>query len=488
LSELKNKVVRGFAWNAAEKIATALFQFWVTIRIINTVSPGEYAPYAILLSFVAVFNTFVDSGFSQALIRKKEPTSADLSSVFWFNIAVSVVVYGLLVGLMWPAASILDMPRLTALAPLFYLIVPLGALGIVQQTCQMLRFDFGRLSAVTFTAIVAGGIVGVVMAGKGYGVWAYVADRVVQAAVRTLLLWIFGRWKPAFTFSASSIREMSGYSLGLLATDLMNNFYAKLPQFVIGGRMDKTTLGYYDNAWKFRDMPVTSVMNSMQAVTFPALANLRDDDRKFADGVGKVLSSIVFIMFPIMAGLIVVVADFFTLFLTSEWQGSVSFFRIIALTGLVVPVTTVAYNVMKTRSDGRTIFRVEILKKVLATVILAATVPFGPRAITWGMVGIALSDMVVTFSVGRRYCGYGPGRLARDVLPTLALTLFMAGAVWALGMVFDRFAPGLSLWVVLIAKILTGVLVYLGGAALLRLDAFGEFTGVVRKIAGKVRS
>ncbi len=482
MAELKSKVVRGFAWNTAEKVASALFLFYVSIKVVNRVEPDDYGMFAILLAFLAVFNTFVDSGFSQALIRKKDPTQNDFSSVFWFNIGVSVVIYVVLTGLSYPAASIFGMPELVRLAPVLYLVVPLWALCIIQNTVLTRNFDFRRISAVNFAAIAGSGAVAVVLAVNGYGVWALVWQRVVQMGIKAVLLWFLGRWQPSARFSGSSIREMRGYSSRIFATDLINNIYSNIPQFVIG-RVHKGTLGYYDNARKLRDLPVTSTMNAMQAVTFPALANIRDDDRKFAESVSKVVSSIVFIMFPMMAGLIVVASDFFELFLVPEWQGSVPFFRILALTGMMSPVTIVSYNIMKTRSDGRAVMKAEIIKKIFATGILASTIPFGAIPIAWGMVGIAFTDMAVSFSMGRRYCDYGPGKLVRDVLPILGLTAVMAATVWGLGFLVAAW----PLWLALAVKIIAGAAVYFAGAALLRPDGFKEFVEVLRKISGKIK-
>lgn len=473
-------MVRGFAWNSAEKIASALFQIYVSIKVINRILPDDYSVFAILLAFTAVFNSFVDSGFSQALIRKTNPSQNDFSSAFWFNTGVSVVIYGLLVALSYPAAGIFGMPELTVFAPVYYLVVPLGALNIIQQTVLVRSFDFRRLSSVTFASTVGSGIMAVLLAVNGWGVWALIWQRISQVAIRGVLLWFFGGWKPSARFSAVSIRGMAGYSLRILATDLINAVYNNVPQFIIG-RVDRGALGYYDQARKLKDLPVKSTMDAMQAVTFPALSNLKDDDCKFAGSVGKVVSSIVFIMFPMVAGLIVVAADFFELFLKPDWFGAVPFFRILALTGMFVPVAIIFHNVMKSRSDGRAVMKSEIIKKVLATVIFAATIPFGAVAITWGMVSIAFTDLAVSFSMGKRYCDYGARRLAHDTFPAFGLALVMAAAVWGLGLLLT----GWPLWLVLAVKVSVGIAVYMGGAALLRLDGFGEFIAVVRKIAGR---
>jgi O-antigen/teichoic acid export membrane protein len=397
--------------------------------------------------------------------------------------AMSAVIYALLVGLAYPTAAILDMPALTELAPSFFLIVPLGALGIIQQTVLTREFDFRRMSVITFASTVGSGAVAVGLAFAGFGVWALVGQRVAQALIRTLLFWIFGRWRPQLIFSAASICAMFAYSSRLLGTDLLGNIFNNVPQFIIGG-IHKGTLGVYDTARKVRDLPLTATMNSMQAVTFPALATLADDPAGFRKGVGKVVGSMAFGMFPMMAGLIMVAGELFGLFLKAEWAGAIPFFRILCLAGFAKPLAVISSNILRTRSDGNAVLRAEIIKKAAATVILAATIPFGAMPIAWGVVGMAFTDAAVSFVIARRHVDYGFGALARDTLPTLGLTLAMAAAVWGVGVL----AGGLPLWAILAIKILTGAGIYLGGAALLRLDAFGEFTALVRRVINRPRS
>jgi O-antigen/teichoic acid export membrane protein len=495
VAELKNKVIRGFAWNVGEKVASAMFSAWVTVNIINRIVPEEYALKAIFVPLVAIFNIFVDSGFSQALIRNRHATQTDYSSAFWFNIAASVVIYALLVGIAWPAAWFLDMPDLVRFAPVFFLVVPLGALGLIQQTVLSREFDFRRMSAITFASNVGSGLVGVALASGGLGFWAIVGQRVSQISIRTALLWIFGRWRPLASFSTASIRTMLGYSSRLLGTDLLNNLYAYIPNFIIGRTNASATLGIYEQARSLRDLPVTSTMSSMQSVTFPALASIGDDDEKFAAAVGRVLSSIMFLMLPMMAGLILVADEVFGIFLVEHWWSAVPFFRILCIAGAVTPLAVVSSNILRTRSDGRDVMRAEVVKKIFATVILAATIPFGVTAIAWGVVGIAFTDAAVTFAFARRHSRYGLGALVRDVLPVVGLTLVMVAAVaavsvvaarpvlWAGSLVSTKFALGLLAGV----KVVAGAGVYMAGAAILRLAAFREFTELVRRVVGKVR-
>jgi O-antigen/teichoic acid export membrane protein len=495
VAELKKKVVRGFAWNVAEKIASALFQTWVTINVLNRIMPDDAAMVAILAAFVVVFNVFVDSGFSQALIRKKDPSHTDFSSAFWFNIAIAVVVYVVLIGLSYPAAYLLDMPDLVRFAPVFFLIVPVGALGIIQQTVLTRAYDFRKLSTIFFASTLGSGAVAAALAFAGAGVWALVAQRISQTAIRSILLWALGRWRPQAGFSGASIRSMFGFSSRLLATDLLNNLFTSIPSFIIG-RIHGGTLGVYDTARKVRDLPVNQTMAAMQSVTFPALAEIRDDEEKFTRAVGRVVGSIAFLMFPIMAGLITVADEMFGFFLKAQWQPSVPFFRILCLAGFFTPLAVISSNILRTRSDGRDVLRAEIVKKILATVVFAVTIPQGVVAIAWGVVAIAFTDAAVSFTVARRQSSYGFRALARDVLPVFGLVLVMAAAVilvgavavrpiiWAGSFVSAKFTIGLLLGM----KIVTGITVYTLGAAILRLPALHEFIEVLGKVVGKIKA
>jgi O-antigen/teichoic acid export membrane protein len=330
----------------------------------------------------------------------------------------------------------------------------------------------------------------------GFGFWAIVGQRVSQTALRSILFWVFGRWKPRGRFSGASIRSMFGFSSRLLGTDLLNNVFGNIPNFIIPRIYTSGALGLYEQARSLRDVPVVSTMTAMQSVTFPALAEIRGDDAKFARSVGRVVGSIAFLMFPIMAGLVLVADEIFGIFIKAQWYPSIPFFRILCLAGFFTPLAVISSNILRTRSDGRDVLRAEIVKKVFAAAILAVTIPLGVVEIAWGVVAIAFTDAVVSFTAARRQSSYGFRALAHDVLPVLGLTLVMAAAVLGVAQVLPSVASPagsfssvkLALGMLLGIKIVTGVAVYTLGAALLRLEAFGEFKELLKKITGKIKA
>lgn len=474
--ELKNNVVKGVAWNVAEKAGTMLFQFCVSVVLLNLLTPDDYGVIPLLGFFCAVASAIVEGGFSQALIRKREPAQSDFSSVFYFNAGMSLVLYLLLVALSWPLSRYYGVPELWEIAPVLFLIVPATALGIIQVTMLARRFDFKRLSQITVLSSFLSGVTAVGVAWAGGGVWSLVAQRVSVVAFRSMLLWLNGTWRPGGGFSFGAIRSMSGYSSQLLFTDIMNTALLNVPQMFIGKIYTQAQTGFFDQGQKLKELPTNSLMQAVQSVTFPALSELQNDPEKFTASVRKIVMVMTFIMFPVMAGMIGVAPDVFRALLKPQWAPTVPLFRVLCLAGFLTPVSLICYNVLKARCQGADIFRMELAKKTIAVALLALTIPVSVEAIAWGQVFIALSDFLFNTAFSARYSRYGLGRMVRDTAPAALLTALMAAAVWGVGTLLAQ----AGVWWRLAAEIGVGVAVYLVPARLLRLEAMEEVWQIVR--------
>ncbi|MBQ7298118.1 MAG: oligosaccharide flippase family protein, partial [Alistipes sp.] len=298
-SELKQEVARGTGWTLGEKVATALVQFVVRILILRLLLPDDLKVLALLMAFGSLALVVVDSGFSQMLVRKAAPTGSDYKSVFLFNLTISALLYGLLTALAPWLADFYAMPAFEEVAALFFLMIPLNALCVIQQTIFTRQFRFALLSKVVFASQLTSGVMAVVLAWMGCGVWALVAQQVLLMGVRALLLWWLGSWRPQGRASLAPLREMAPYSLSLLASDLVTALYNKVPQFFLGKMYLDATLGYYDQAVKLKDLPVQSTMQSVQQVTFPALSRIADEQPKFGESFRQLLMVVAYGIFPV---------------------------------------------------------------------------------------------------------------------------------------------------------------------------------------------
>lgn len=474
--ELRDKVARGVAWNMAEKVGTALMQMAVSLIILRLLTREDLGLMAILTAVAAVALVIVDSGFSQTLIRKQAPEQHDFKSVFLFNVGVSAVLYFVFVAASPVAARFYDMPELVPLAPVFFLLLPVNALCTVQNVLFTRQFRFALLSKVTFVSWMVSGLVAIGMALSGYGVWSIVAQRVLQMAVRAGLLWWISDWRPYGKCSLDALRRMAPYSFSLMTTELVTTFYNKIPQFFIGRLYPVGVLGAFDQAVKLKDQLVTSAVQSVQNVTFPALTRIGDDACRFAESYRQIVMLVAYGLFPVMMGLSAIAPDLFATLLGAKWMSAVPYLEVICLVGLFYPVAMVAFTVLKVRSDGGIILRIELIKKGLMTAVFVATIPVGVQAVVWGLVVIAFCEMAVNVGASMRFTVLRIGRLVRTLLPIAAVTAAMYGAVRAV-LLFLPFDGVLRLMI----EIGVGVGVYVLLSAMFRLEAFRETVALVRR-------
>ena len=477
-SRLIDQVATGVAWSVAEKLCSMLLQMVVSIVVARLLVPEDFGVMAILTFFTAVALVVVDSGFSQTLLRKQEPTNDDYKSVFTFNLAVSLVLYLLLIALSPLLAQYYDLAIISKIAPVLFLLLPLNALGIIQNTKLSREFRFGVISRINFVASLVAGATAIVVAVCGGGVWALVAQRLTQMATRSLLLWWRGNWRGEGSFNGVAWREMAPFSFRLMSTDIVAAVYNNVAQLFIGKIYSADTLGYFNQAQKIKDLPVQSAVLSVQSVTYPALAKIKDDTAKFAESFRKVLLINLFVMTPIAVGMSAVAEPLFRVLLGEKWLPTVPYFEIIALAGVFYPLSMVAYNVLKVHSNGAIIFRLELLKKAIMTAVLALTIPYSTMAIAYGLVAMMLIEFIVNFAATRRYTALSWWQMVRTLLPSLLLTAVMYVAVKAVGYYTVDFTP---IWQLLL-QIATGVAVYALGAWICRLEALKEFVSTIKGV------
>ncbi|WP_297606352.1 lipopolysaccharide biosynthesis protein [uncultured Alistipes sp.] len=475
--ELRDRVARGVAWSLAEKAGSMLLQMGVSILVARMLAPEDYGVMALLTVFATLSLVVVDSGFSQTLIRSREPSPSDYRSVFRFNLTVATLLYGVMVALSPLLAAFFDQPVLTRIAPVLFLLLPLNALCVIQQAIYTRRFRFDTLSKVVFASSAVSGGVAVAMAWSGCGVWSLVGQRLAAMGVKAALLWMLSDWRPAGRYDGRALRAMAPYSLRLLATDLISTLYNNISQLFVGKMYSAEMLGFFNQGQKLKDLPVTATIQSVQNVSFPALSKIREEPAKFAEGYRQLLLMVAFVVSPVMLGMVAVAEDLFALFLGEKWMPTVPYFEILSLSGLFMPLAMVACNVLKARSDGSVIVRLEVVKKSIQTLILAVSIPCGVRAIAWGVVAMAFCELALNLRAARRFAELSFGRIARAIVPAVLLSVAMFAAVRLYGDVVT-----LALPLLLLTKILLGAVLYIGLSLAFRLEAAQVALGMLRRM------
>ena len=478
---LEHKVVSGVVWSFAEKFLTMLVQMVVSIIVARRLMPEDFGVMAILTFFTSVALTIVDSGFSQTLIRKREPSDSDYRSVFLFNVVVALLLYFVLWALAAPIARFYGHSVIRDVAPVLFLLLPINSLCVVQTVMFTREFRFKLLSNIVFFASLVSGVVAVAMAVAGCGIWALVAQRLLQMGIKAVAFWLIRRWRVRGGVSLSALREMAPFSLRLLATDLIASIYNNVAQLFVGKIYSTASLGYYSQAQKLKDLAVISTVQSVQGVTYPALSKLSADEEKFSAGYERIVRLLSFLLFPAMLGLVAISSDMFMLLLGERWMPTVPYFRILALSGMVYPLAMVGYNVLKIKSDGRVVVRLEVVKRVVMTLVLCVTIPTGIEAVAWGMTAMAFVEFLLNSGFALRLMSFGVVRLAKALLPSLLLSLIVY-----LGLeILNPHLVHLSVALRLTADIALAVVSYIALAWALRLRAFNETIDLIKGVIFK---
>ncbi len=476
--KLVDQVAKGVAWSAVEKVCSMLLQMVVSIVVARLLEPNDFGVMAILTFFTAVSLVVVDSGFSQILLRKSEPTDNDYKTVFVFNIAASLILYLLFVAISPLLARYYDIQSIAKIIPVLFLLLPINAIGIIQNTKLSREFRFDLLSRINFASAFVAGVAAIVVAVCGGGVWALVVQRLLVVATKSLLLWWRGDWRGEGAFALSAMREMAPFSFRLMSTDIVAAIYNNVAQLFIGKIYSTTTLGFFNQAQKIKDLPVQSAVLSVQTVTYPAMAKIKDDADKFAESFRKVLMINVFVLAPMVAGMSAVAKPLFDVLLGEKWLPTVPYFEVIAFAGVFYPLAMVAYNVLKVHSDGAIIFRLELLKKAIMTILLALAIPHSTMDVACSLVAMTFVEFVVNFAATRRYTTLTWWRMIKTLLPSLLLTAVTYVVVTTVGCYIAEWQ---SIWV-LLTQMAIGVLLYAVGAWVCRLEAFAEFVNTIKGV------
>ncbi len=458
-----------------------LIQMVVSIIVARELMPEDFGIMAILTFFTSVALAIVDSGFSQTLIRKQNPSDQEYKSVLGFNVAVALILYAVLLVVTPSIANFYGHSVIAKVAPVLFLVLPINSLCVVQTVMFTKEFRFALLSKVVFISSLISGVVAVIMAVAGCGIWSLVAQRLLMMGIKAVAFWAMRRWHTDARFSLDALRAMMPFSLRLLATDLIASIYNNVAQLFIGKMHSTTMLGYYSQAQKLKDLPVTSTVQAVQGVTYPALSELNTDDKKFGDGYERIVRMLGFVLFPVMLGFVAIAEDMFMLLLGEKWMPTVPYFEILALSGLCYPLAVVAYNVLKVRSDGRVIVGLEVVKRVIMTAVLCYTIPRGVMAVAWGMTAMAGVEFMLNSAVAVRLAKVGAVRLVGALLPSFAIAVAMYFAIVAIMPYIANMGIGLRL----VCEILTGGVVYLLLAVVLRLRALTEGVNILRSLLTK---
>lgn len=427
---IKQQATKGIMWNAIERFSTQGIQFVLTIIIARILSPADYGLVAMLSVFMAIAQTFIDSGLSNALIQKQDRTEVDYCTTFYLNIAISVFFYILLFIFAPNISAFYNQPELTKLARVYFILLITNSFAVVHIARFTINLDFRVLALSSLLSVISGGSLGIWMAYNGYGVWALVFQPLLGSIVWLCSLWIFARWIPRRRISYQSFKVLFGFGSKLLFSSLLNTLYTNMYSLVIGKYFQISTLGYFNRAFTLGQFPVQNFSNIVQKVLYPIQCRFQNDDRVFRQIFITYLCISSFILFPIMIGILVLATPIVTLLLTEKWLPVVPLLQIICLAFMWLPIMQANVSVLDAKGRSDYHLQSEIIKKILAVIILLCTLPFGIKFVCIGLVFYSFVDIIIIILYSRKLVFVGYIEQMKLLFPKLLLSGIMGGCVW----------------------------------------------------------
>lgn len=427
---LEHQAVKGVMWSAVERFSVQGIQFVLTIIIARLVLPSDYGLIAMLNIFLAIAQVFVDSGFSNALIQKKDRTEADFSTVFYFNSLISIVFYLLLYISAPYIASFYKEPDLSPVTRWIGLNIIISGFSIVQRAKLTINVDFKKQAKASLTAVLISGIIGILLAYKGWGVWALVFQTLSNSLLNTLLLWIFAKWVPKWTFSRESFSVLFSFGSKLLLSGLLHTIYINLYSLVIGKRYSSMDVGFYNRAYQFASFPSINIVGIINRVIYPIQCEMQDDDKRLKTSFIKYLRMSCFIVFPLMIIVATLSKPLILLLLTEKWLPVAELLSILCFAYMWYPVMVVNNQILNVKGRSDYFLYAEILKKVIAITILFITLPFGVWTLCWGIVVYNFFDMVIIFYYSKKVISVKYLEQIRNIMPFFFISLLTGGVVY----------------------------------------------------------
>ncbi|MFV0599410.1 MAG: lipopolysaccharide biosynthesis protein [Bacteroidales bacterium] len=445
---LKTKTIKGVSWSFVDNIAGSGIMFLVGLILARILTPKEFGLIGIISIFIAVFNSIVDSGFSNALIRKHNATHIDYNTAFIFNLVLSIFLF---IGLFFFApfvGSFFEEPQLVPLTRAMSVIVLINAFALVQRTLLVKRVDFKTQTKISIIASISSGVIGIGMALSGFGVWSLVAQQISRQLLNTVFLWIFNKWLPKLEFSIKSFKELFGFGWKLLVSGLIDTIWNQLYQVIIGKFYSTSDLGQFTRARGFSDIFSSNLTGVVQRVSYPVLSSIQDDNERLKQAYKKIIKSTMFMAFVLMLGLAAVAKPMVLILIGEKWLPSVEFLQIICFSAMLYPLHAINLNMLQVKGRSDLFLILEIVKKTIAVGPILLGIFVNINAMLWGSVIIGFICYYLNSYYSGRDLNYGIMEQIKDILPSFLIAFFMAAIVWAIS--FINITPFLLLPIQLI--------------------------------------
>lgn len=479
-TSLKSIATKGIIWSAVDKFVVQFGQFVVGIVLARILVPEDFGLIGMLTIFIALSQTFIESGLGTGLIQRQEREDIDFSTLFVFNLAVSSFFY-LVLFLSAPfISSFFEKPQLTDLTRILSLSLFINALAIVQRTKLTIAIDFKTIAKTNVIGMIIGGLCGVIAATNGYGVWSLVVQMLIGALASSMSLWFLSNWSPSIAFSKKSFRSLFRYGSKLLITGLYAQILNNVYNICLGKFYPTASLGYYTRAKSFADISAGTIVSIIQQATFPILTSVQYDKEKLVFIFSRMIRMSAFFIIPIMTLIALLAKPIVILLLTEKWISLIPFLQWMVFARIFLPMSAINMNLLNAMGRSDLFLKVDLSKLPMTILAMVITIPLGLKAMIIGHVVTSALSFIINAYLPGKFFGYGPINQLKDMLPFFVATIGMSILVITISYFID------NLVLQLFSGIVFGLLIYLFICWLFKLDELIEVKELFLKFLKKI--
>ena len=467
VSSLKQKTISGLLWSFIDNFSSQGIIFIVGIILARLLAPKEFGLIGMITIFIAISTSFINSGFSQALIRKKNCTEKDYSTVFYFNLFVGILFFGILFVAAPSISKFFDEPQLIPLVRVLGIVLVIDSLTIIQRTTLTKRIDFKLQTKVSVIANIVSGGIGVAMAFQGFGVWSLVAKTISQKGMNSLLLWFWNRWRPLWVFSIESFKQLFSFGSKLLVSGLIDTVYRNVYYLIIGKYFSAVELGYYTRADQFKSMPAENITGIMSRVTYPVLAQMQDDTIRLKAAYKKMIKTVMYISFILMAGMAATAEPMVVSLIGEKWRPSIIYLQLLTFPGVMYSLHSLNLNMLKVLGRSDLFLKLEIIKKLIVIPTIIIGIIWGIKIMIMGMWVNTLIAYYLNSYYSGKFINYPMKEQVRDILPSLFLALGTGAIVFFVGKFIET-----SYTIKFILQIIIGAVITLLASEMLKPEPY----------------
>lgn len=460
-----------------ERGGTQGIQFIVQIVLARLLPPEDYGILALVLIFIELANVFVQSGFNIALIQKKDADDIDFSSAFFLSLLVAILLCGLLFFVSPFISDFYQNEQLESVLRILSITLVLGAINSIQNAYIARNMLFRKLFFSSLGSTAISGLMGIIAAYTGLGVWSLVIQQLSNQLLITIILWFTVKWRPVLIFSSKKIKDLFSYGSKLLVSSMLDILYKDIRSLIIGRIYNSAMLGFYNRGEQLPKLIVSNINGSIQSVMLPTFSACQDDRARVKELVKRSIATSSFIMFPMMIGLAVIAELTVKILLTDKWLPSVPFMQIFCISYALWPIHTANLQAINALGRSDIFLKLEIIKKTIGFIILGISIPLGIRAMAWGALLSDIISIFVNAYPNSKLLNYSYVEQLKDIIPTLIISLAMGAIVYSLSFL------DVGVWQQLILQIFTGIVVYFGLAKVFKIESYSYIQSTFKNLS-----